>query len=226
MKVGYIMSDKKINQEVQESTPVSLTEQIKQLVEQLSVSRDSVEYFKPEVLPNIDLYMDQVTTFMEKNLQSTKRYEDDKILTKTMINNYAKNDLLPPPEKKKYSKDHILLLTLIYYLKSMFSMSDIQCLLKPLRKDYFQGNNEQMDLSKIYQSAFLQIEALKPDTIDDIIKKYNDSRNHFEGYPDLQELAFVWLLCYDIYKKKQLVERIIDKMADAQASEDADKKKK
>ena len=50
--------------------------------------------------PNIDLYMDQVTTFMEDNLASTKRHEDDKILTKTMINNYAKNKLLPPPEKK------------------------------------------------------------------------------------------------------------------------------
>ena len=58
---------------------------------------------KPEDIPNIDLYMDQVTTFMDSQLATSKRHEDDKILTKTMINNYAKNDLLPPPEKKKYS---------------------------------------------------------------------------------------------------------------------------
>mgnify|MGYP000334617862 CR=1 FL=1 len=63
-----------------------------------------IGYIKPEDIPNIDLYMDQVTTFMEEQLSSTKRYEDDKILTKTMINNYAKNNLLPPPNKKKYSK--------------------------------------------------------------------------------------------------------------------------
>ena len=49
---------------------------------------------RPDDIPNIDLYMDQVTTFMEKELASSKRHEDDKILTKTMINNYAKNNLL------------------------------------------------------------------------------------------------------------------------------------
>ena len=69
-----------------------------------SISR--IDYIKPEEIPGIDLYMDQVTTFMEKNLKSSKRYESDKILTKTMINNYAKNNLLPPPLKKKYSKEH------------------------------------------------------------------------------------------------------------------------
>ena len=42
---------------------------------------------------------------MESHLSASKRHADDKILTKTMINNYAKNDLLPPPVKKKYTKD-------------------------------------------------------------------------------------------------------------------------
>ena len=55
-----------------------------------SISR--IDYIKSEDIPNIDLYMDQVTSFMEKALKSTKRYPDDKILTKTMINNYAKNE--------------------------------------------------------------------------------------------------------------------------------------
>ena len=73
-----------------------------------SVSR--IDYIKPEDIPNIELYMDQVTTFMEEQLASTKRYDEDKILTKTMINNYAKNKLLPPPEKKRYSREHILML--------------------------------------------------------------------------------------------------------------------
>ena len=67
-----------------------------------SLSR--IDYIKPEEVPNIPLYMDQVTTFMDAQLASSKRYPEDKILTKTMINNYAKNDLLPPPLKKKYSK--------------------------------------------------------------------------------------------------------------------------
>ena len=69
-------------------------------------------------LPKLELYMDQVTTFMDERLKSTARYPgEDKILTKTMINNYAKNDLLPPPVRKKYSKEHVLLLIFIYYFK-------------------------------------------------------------------------------------------------------------
>ena len=83
-----------------------------------SVSR--IDYIKPEDLPNIDLYMDQVTTFMESQLSSTKRHPEDKILTKTMINNYAKNDLLPSPEKKRYSREHLLLLIFINYFKKYF----------------------------------------------------------------------------------------------------------
>ena len=60
-----------------------------------SLSR--IQHIEPEDIPNIDLYMDQVTTFMETRLRSTARNPgEDKILTKTMINNYAKNDLLPP----------------------------------------------------------------------------------------------------------------------------------
>ena len=68
-----------------------------------------LDYIKPDEIPKIDLYMDQVTTFMETQLAGTKRTPEDKIMTKTMINNYTKNKLLPPPERKKYSKDHMLL---------------------------------------------------------------------------------------------------------------------
>ena len=99
-----------------------------------SVSR--IDYIKPEDIPNIDLYMDQVTTFMEEQLVSSKRYADDKILTKTMINNYAKNKLLPPPEKKRYSKEHVLMLIFIYYFKNILSINDIQTLLTPIAQKY------------------------------------------------------------------------------------------
>lgn len=71
------------------------------LIDSILESLDRIEYIKPKDIPNIDLYMDQVTTFMDSKLRKTTRNpDDDKILTKTMINNYAKNDLLPPPVKK------------------------------------------------------------------------------------------------------------------------------
>ena len=119
-----------------------------------SVSR--IDYIKPEDIPGIDLYMDQVTTFMESHLASSKRYPDDKILTKTMINNYAKNNLLPSPEKKKYSREHLLLLIFIYYFKSILSINDIQTLLSPITEKYFKSDSE-MDLTSVYNEEFLKL---------------------------------------------------------------------
>ena len=101
-----------------------------------SISR--IDYVRPDDIPNIDLYMDQVTTFMEKELASSKRHEDDKILTKTMINNYAKNNLLPPPVKKKYSKEHLLIMIFIYYFKNFLSIKDIETMLEPITDKYFE----------------------------------------------------------------------------------------
>ena len=88
-------------------------------------SFDRIDYIKPDEIPDIDLYMDQVTTFMDTHLSASKRYPDDKILTKTMINNYTKAGLMPPPEKKKYSKEHMLMLIFIYYFKNILSISDL-----------------------------------------------------------------------------------------------------
>jgi len=63
---------------------------IHEFLREVSQKLQSMDYVKPEAFPNIDLYMDQVTTFMDTQLSSTKRSKDDKILTKTMINNYTK----------------------------------------------------------------------------------------------------------------------------------------
>ena len=82
-----------------------MTISIEDLLNSIVESLDRIDYIKTEDIPNIDLYMDQVTTLMDSKLKHATRYpEEDKILTKTMINNYTKNNLLPPPVKKKYSK--------------------------------------------------------------------------------------------------------------------------
>ena len=180
-----------------------------------SISR--IDYVKADEIPNIDLYMDQVTTFMNDHMKSSKRYEDDKILTKTMINNYAKNNLLPPPEKKKYSGDHLLLLTFIYYLKSMLSMADIEILLKPVRTQYFKNSSSDLGLNDIYNEVFKLQKSFQPEIMDDLFKKFKLSQNSFSHTPPdqadtLHSFAFVCSLCYDIFLKKQLVEKIIDTM--------------
>ena len=111
-----------------------------------------IDYVKPGDIPDIDLYMDQVTTFMDGQLASSKRHEEDKILTKTMINNYAKNNLLPPPVKKKYSKEHVLVMIFIYYFKNILSIKDIETLLAPLTEKYF-DNGKDFNITSIYEEA-------------------------------------------------------------------------
>ena len=78
-----------------------------------------MDHIRPSEIPNIDLYMDQVTTYLNNKFIATKRHENDKLLTKTMINNYAKSRLLPSPEKKKYTKDHMMVLIMIYFFKNI-----------------------------------------------------------------------------------------------------------
>ena len=70
--------------------------------------------------------MEQVTSFFEDQLGDMRRKEDDKILTKTMINNYTKYEVLPHPEKKKYSREHMIAMTYIIILKKVLSMQDIK----------------------------------------------------------------------------------------------------
>ena len=176
-----------------------------------------LNYIKPGDVPNIDLYMDQVTTFMDKNLRKSSRYpENDKVMTKTMINNYAKNDLLPPPIKKKYSKEHVLVLIFIYYYKGILSINDIQTLLQPITTQFFQTEGE-FDITSVYDEVFglekEQIDALKKD----VMEKYEYSTKTFEDAPEeskefLKLFSFICLLSFDVYMKKLLIEKLVDEI--------------
>lgn len=173
-----------------------------------------IDYVHSNDIPNIDLYMDQVTTFMDSHLASTKRYSDDKILTKTMINNYTKNNLLPPSNKKKYSKEHVLLLILIYYLKSFLSIKDIETLLGPIKEQYFSAK-EGLDLTDIYEEIFKSQNAQLTSMIEEIKEAFAQSEQTFADAPKderdtLQIFALLCSLSFDVYVKKMLIEKILD----------------
>ena len=201
----------------------------KQFLSDILDEFNRIDYVKPEDIPNIDLYMDQVTTFMEEHLQSSKRYPDDKILTKTMINNYAKNDLLPPPEKKKYSKEHVLTLIFIYYFKSILSISDIQSILNPITDKYFGKGSSEMSLEDIYKEVFGLEHQETLNIMKDLAKKFNTSMKTFEGMEGedaelLRTFSFICMLSYDVYLKKTIIERIVDQMLHEE--KDSSKKEK
>ena len=198
------------------------------LLNSILASLERVQQIKSEDIPNIDLYMDQVTTFMDSRLRSTARYPgEDKILTKTMINNYAKNDLLPPPVKKKYSKEHVLLLIFIYYYKGVMSITDIQTLLRPITEKYFH-NDSDFKLEDIYNEVFgmekAEIEYLK----EDVVHKFKIAEATFEQAPEedrefLRKFSFICLLSYDVYVKKLMIEKLVDELADSERQKNAEK---
>lgn len=156
--------------------------EVKEFLAALQKKLVSIDYIKTEDIPNIGLYMDQVTTFMDEQLEACKRYEDDKILTKTMINNYAKNNLLPAPEKKKYSKEHVLTLLFIYYFKNLLSINDIQSLLNPLTEHYF-GNKAGFNMEDVYNEVFNLESTESEKLLKDLGKKYALSRETFRKFP-------------------------------------------
>jgi DNA-binding transcriptional MerR regulator len=187
---------------------------VREFMEDLLKDIKNIDYIKPEDIPNIALYMDQVTTFMDEQLAASKRHEDDKLLTKTMINNYSKNNLLPPPEKKKYSKEHVLTLLFIYYFKNFLSISDIQSILNPITDRYF-GNADGLDMEDVYREIFALEKEESQKVFKDLGKKYIVATKAFQDFPEedrelLHAFGFICQLSYDVYIKKMVIEQIID----------------
>ena len=157
------------------------------ILSSILTSLDRIDYIRPQEIPNIDLYMDQVTTFMEEHLQSSKRY-----------------------------KEHILLLIYIYYYKGILSIGDIERLLAPLTERFFHTDNS-LSMQDIYEEVFSleknEVEYLK----EEVIRKYKLASDLFpeageEDRQFLQIFSFICLLSFDVYVKKQVIEKLIDQL--------------
>ncbi|NFN29958.1 DUF1836 domain-containing protein [Clostridium botulinum] len=123
-----------------------MTKDILNIMENLNLDKK----INLEDIPELDLYMDQVIQLFENKLSILKRKEEDKVLTKTMINNYARAKLLMSIKNKKYSKEHLILMSLIYDLKGALSINDIKLTLDNIVKKY--ENNEEYDLRSLYKT--------------------------------------------------------------------------
>ncbi|WP_027623108.1 DUF1836 domain-containing protein [Clostridium lundense] len=168
-----------------------------------------------EEIPCIDLYMDQVTTFFEDKLLDCKRNSEDKILTKTMINNYTKGKILMPAKKKKYTIEHMILLILIYNLKQVLSINDINALLSPIFNEKVESIKEDIHIDEIYKS-FLNIktkenEELKND-FNHIVENIEDEFKNFqeEKKDTIKLLTTVLILSNRANIYKRMAEKLID----------------
>ena len=185
-----------------------------EMVQKIAAQVRSSNIIEVEDIPNIDLYMDQVTTFMDKCLAQYKRYDDDKVLTKTMINNYTKAKIFPAPVKKKYSRTHLMLLIMIYHLKSVLSIKDIGILFQSALKETNKAKQERM-IESIYRGfVSLQKQTItylagaadgKPDESfygKESILKYSDDEE--------KRIMMTLALAIRANTEKQLAEKVLD----------------
>ena len=185
-----------------------------EMVQKIAAQVRSSNIIEVEDIPNIDLYMDQVTTFMDKCLAQYKRYDDDKVLTKTMINNYTKAKIFPAPVKKKYSRTHLMLLIMIYHLKSVLSIKDIGILFQSALKETNKVKQERM-IESIYRGfVSLQKQTItylagaadgKPDESfygKESILKYSDDEE--------KRIMMTLALAIRANTEKQLAEKVLD----------------
>lgn len=122
---------------------------------------------KSQDIPSLDLYMDQIMTLFESNLKDNKRYDDDKLLTKTMINNYSKAGVIKPVKGKKYTKEQIIGMLLIYNLKNTITIQEIKEILAPIYET-------DESLEDIY-NRFIDIKSKQTLQLEPLIKNIVDS---------------------------------------------------
>jgi DNA-binding transcriptional MerR regulator len=172
---------------------------------------DDIENISLEDIPSIDLYMDQVIQLFEKTFGPTKRNDEEKILTKTMINNYAKGKLFFPVKNKKYSKEHIILIALIYQLKGVLSIGDIKTVLNGINEKLLL---DEIDLEQFYKS-YLNIHQNNLDSYKENLKEKAIEANaelaQMEG--DTNELEKV-LLIASLVNMSNLYRKTAEKLVD------------
>lgn len=168
-------------------------------------------------IPCVDLYMDQVTSFFDDKMSYLKRNNDDKILTKTMINNYSKDKILIPQKNKKYSRQNMILLILIYNLKQILSISDISTLFSKIIPEDQKKTSDNALIEEIY-NKFLEIKSEDSaqfkssfeSKADIIIEKLKDSKIDDKEYAEL--FLMVLTLIDQANMRRRFAEKIIDGM--------------
>ena len=176
---------------------------INSLVEDVKINN----YITLEDIPDIDLYMDQVIQLFENKLGYLKRNEEDKILTKTMINNYSKGNLFMDIKNKKYSKNHIILIILIYELKSVISIPDIKVAFNNIVKSYDENSADKIDLENLYKKHLKMISKNDDDIKEEILNITKELENL---NAEEEKLLLLTYLAAKANMYKRLCEKIVD----------------
>ena len=141
----------------------------KELLENIIEKESQKSSLVSKDIPDLDLYMDQIMTLFETHLANNKKNEEEKRLTKTMINNYSKAKVITPVKGKKYTKEQILQMLIIYQLKNNLSIQEIKELLTPIYES-------DTDLSLLYDH-FIDIKQVMNQQLQKLIQQILEDFN-------------------------------------------------
>lgn len=170
----------------------------------------------PDKMPDMDLYIDQVETFFSSQTKDIDSDTVKRFLTKTMINSYAKHDMIPRPDGKKYTADHMMMIAMVGYLKGVFKMEEIKYLMKPLVDNYNSDFDESIDPEVVYRTAcetnadFAERMAEDVDNNIALIKKLFQN-NELDDDERLEVFTLVLSLAMRADMEKYIAERLIEK---------------
>ncbi|MFV0394628.1 MAG: DUF1836 domain-containing protein [Coprobacillaceae bacterium] len=156
---------------------------------------------KSDDIPTLDLYMDQIMTLFDENLKQDKRYEEDKLLTKTMINNYSKAGLIQTVKGKKYTKEQILQMLVVYNLKNTISMQEIKKVLSPIYE-------QELSIQDIYEK-FITIKQTQNESTQKMIHNMIASSN-LSIDNDVDRLLIIMQLSSISHQLTRITEKLLD----------------
>jgi len=174
-----------------------------------------------EEIPKIDLYVDQVTQLFEGTYAPGKRDEKEKILTKTMINNYAKADLLFPIKNKRYTKEHIIFIQFIYQLKASLSIGDTKTVLQNLNESVEAGI---VDLDEFYDQ-YVSLMGRQVEDLTQILPQLSEEVEqankeiNFEDQAYLRKLLLIFSFVHKSNMYRKLAERLTDQLMETDHKE-------
>ncbi|MGG0300205.1 DUF1836 domain-containing protein [Bacillus albus] len=180
-------------------------ENINKLLETLHLEKN----ITLEDIPNVDLYVDQVVQLFENTYANTTRTDDEKVLTKTMINNYAKGKLFIPIKNKKYSKEHMILISLIYQLKGALSINDIKSSLENINESLL--HDDSFKLNILYKEYL----SLTENNVETFTQDVNSRVSEVSELSSLEDPKLEkFLLLNSLVNMSNMYRRLAEKLVD------------
>ncbi|WP_461206192.1 DUF1836 domain-containing protein [Clostridium sp. DL1XJH146] len=174
---------------------------------------------RAEDIPNIDLYMDQVTGYLENTLKKLKVDKEDKILTKTMINNYVKAKVIDKPIKKKYNKNQVMELIMIYHLKNIITLGEIDEMFflqdlkaTEIEKDKVSAENNIID-NEIIEGVYESFLEIQEQVLENINRDYEKNIELITSNDKNEAIKYITKLILEADLNKRLAELILKNMS-------------